>query len=208
MKSASFIIAAMMASASATSEAEPKNLWLHPDGVNMASIVINDAKWGGVIFILDQGAEWLSPGGVDLQDIIVKKIKEDGKGPWEGDRTLLFDCRGNWGKSYIEVAGDSTKYCQGQSAGGPPGNYKVTVKAPAPAQPPYHGTATGEPFYEDIRSQELKCLADRNSEWHYDAKTNKGTCTHNKMTPYKPYEPEHDIRAQKQAGVVQKALKK
>ena len=30
--------------------------------------------------------------------------------------------------------------------------------------------------YEDIREQELKCKADRNREWKYDAATNTWTC--------------------------------
>jgi hypothetical protein len=54
----------------------------------------------------------------------------------------------------------------------------------------------GENTYNDIRSQELKCIADRNREWHYDGSTNKGTCPLKSLTPYKPYTPEHDIRAQ------------
>ena len=85
---------------------------------------------------------------------------------------------------------------------------RFKVKGPAPPPPPYHGTNTGKPFYNDIREKELKCLGDRNSEWHYDAATNTGTCKHKSLTPYKPYEPEHDIRAQKSTGVVQKELKK
>ena len=54
----------------------------------------------------------------------------------------------------------------------------------------------GEHTYNDIRAQELKCLANRNYEWHYDAATNTGSCTQNNLTPYKPYEAENDIRAQ------------
>ena len=30
--------------------------------------------------------------------------------------------------------------------------------------------------YEDIREQELKCKADRNREWKYDAATNTWAC--------------------------------
>ena len=30
--------------------------------------------------------------------------------------------------------------------------------------------------YEDIREQELKCKADRNREWKYDAATNTWSC--------------------------------
>ena len=30
--------------------------------------------------------------------------------------------------------------------------------------------------YEDIREQELKCKADRNREWKYDASTNTWAC--------------------------------
>ena len=30
--------------------------------------------------------------------------------------------------------------------------------------------------YEDIREQELKCKADRNREWKYDAATNPWAC--------------------------------
>ena len=30
--------------------------------------------------------------------------------------------------------------------------------------------------YEDIREQELKCKADRNREWKYDAATNSWSC--------------------------------
>ena len=30
--------------------------------------------------------------------------------------------------------------------------------------------------YEDIREQELKCKADRNREWKYDAATNAWAC--------------------------------
>ena len=30
--------------------------------------------------------------------------------------------------------------------------------------------------YEDIREQELKCKADRNREWKYDAATNTCAC--------------------------------
>ena len=30
--------------------------------------------------------------------------------------------------------------------------------------------------YEDIRNQELKCKADRNREWKYDAATNTWSC--------------------------------
>lgn len=59
----------------------------------------------------------------------------------------------------------------------------------------------GEDFYNDIRNQELKCLADRNREWHYDASTNTGTCTLKSYHPYEPYEPEHDIRAQVKSEV-------
>jgi len=58
----------------------------------------------------------------------------------------------------------------------------------------------GENFYNDIRAQELKCLANRNYEWHYDAATNTGSCTQNNLTPYKPYEPVNDIRAQQETG--------
>jgi hypothetical protein len=53
-----------------------------------------------------------------------------------------------------------------------------------------------EKTYNDIREHELKCLADRNREWHYDASSNTGTCTLKSLTPYKPFEPVHDIRAQ------------
>ena len=35
-----------------------------------------------------------------------------------------------------------------------------------------HATYT----YEDIREQELKCKADRNREWKYDAATNTWAC--------------------------------
>jgi hypothetical protein len=55
----------------------------------------------------------------------------------------------------------------------------------------------GQNTYNDIRSQELKCIADRNREWHYDASTNTGSCKLKSYSPYKPYEPENDIRAQK-----------
>lgn len=55
----------------------------------------------------------------------------------------------------------------------------------------------GQNAYNDIRAQELKCIANRNYEWHYDAVTNTGTCSKNNLTPYKPYEPENDIRAQR-----------
>ena len=54
----------------------------------------------------------------------------------------------------------------------------------------------GQHTYNDIRAQELKCLANRNYEWHYDAESNTGSCTQNNLTPYKPYEAENDIRAQ------------
>ena len=30
--------------------------------------------------------------------------------------------------------------------------------------------------YEDVREQELKCKADRNREWKYDAATNTWAC--------------------------------
>ena len=30
--------------------------------------------------------------------------------------------------------------------------------------------------YEDVREQELKCKADRNREWKYDAATNTWSC--------------------------------
>jgi hypothetical protein len=53
----------------------------------------------------------------------------------------------------------------------------------------------GQNSYNDIRSQELKCIANRNREWHYDASTNTGSCTLKSYSPYKPYEPDNDIRA-------------
>ena len=34
----------------------------------------------------------------------------------------------------------------------------------------------GQYTYEDIREQELKCKADRNREWKYDAATNTWAC--------------------------------
>ena len=37
--------------------------------------------------------------------------------------------------------------------------------------------------YEDIRNQELKCKADRNREWKYDAATNTWSC------PLQSYDP-------------------
>ena len=121
---------------------------------------------------------------------------------------MHLDCVGDWGNSYIEIAGSDKKYCQGQTMNNAPIVFTPTIHAPLPPPPPYHGTNTGKPFYNDIREKELKCLGDRNAEWHYDAATNTGTCKHKSLTPYKPYEPEHDIRAQKSSGVVQKALKK
>ena len=218
MKSASFIIAALMAAVSASkgdttpvagadAPKEPNNLWVHPDGTHKGSVVMFSNNWGNVVFMLDNDAAWNTPGGVDLQKIIVDKLAKR-ETVWSEDTDLNYDCRGDWGDSYIEVAGTDKKWCQGQTMNKPPLSGKFKVKAPIPPPPPYHGTNTGKPFYNDIREQELKCLADRNSEWHYDAATNTGTCTKNNLKPYKPYEPEHDIRAQKQAGVVQKALKK
>ena len=39
--------------------------------------------------------------------------------------------------------------------------------------------------YEDIREQELKCKADRNREWKYDAATNTWACPLQQYTaPY------------------------
>ena len=219
MKSASFIIAALMAAVSASSgdttpiagadtPKEPNHLWLHGDDAgHTADVLLRSMNWGNVVFITKDSPDWLNPGGTDLQKKIVDKITKMER-KWEGDVELSFDCRGDWGQAYIEVAGTDKKWCQGQTMNGPPLSGSFVVKAPIPPPPPYKGTNTGKPFYNDIREQELKCLADRNSEWHYDAATNTGTCTKNNLKPYKPYEPEHDIRAQKQAGVVQKALKK
>ena len=155
-----------------------------------------------VINIKADDALWNTPGGLDLQPLIVEKYAEKDL-KWEKDEKFYFDCY-SWGDGWLEIAGGKEKYCQNVEGL----DYTVTVKAPPPPGPPYHGTNTGKPFYKDIREQELKCLADRNSEWHYDAATNTGTCTKKSLTPYKPYEPEHDIRAQKQAKVVQKALNK
>ena len=39
--------------------------------------------------------------------------------------------------------------------------------------------------YEDIREQELKCKADRNREWKYDASTNTWAC------PLQQYAPDY-----------------
>ena len=58
----------------------------------------------------------------------------------------------------------------------------------------------GQNSYNDIRAQELKCIADRNREWHYDGATNTGSCKLKSYSPYKPYEPENDIRAQKSSN--------
>ena len=198
-------MAALMATVSAS---EPNNLWLHPDPAGgSADLSIRGNNWGNVVWITKDSPDWLKTGGLDLQQKIVDKLTTMER-KWEYDENLAFDCRGDWGQAYIEVAGSDTKYCQGTTASGPPNAGNFLVKAPIPPPPPYKGTNTGKPFYNDIRGQELKCIADRNSEWHYDAATNTGTCTKNNLKPYKPYEPEHDIRAQKQAGVVQKALKK
>ena len=37
--------------------------------------------------------------------------------------------------------------------------------------------------YEDIREQELKCKADRNREWKYDAATNTWACPLQQYVP-------------------------
>ena len=39
-----------------------------------------------------------------------------------------------------------------------------------------HQKSANHYTYEDIREQELKCKADRNREWKYDAATNTWTC--------------------------------
>lgn len=64
----------------------------------------------------------------------------------------------------------------------------------------------GRDFYNDIRSQELKCLADRNSEWKYDGATNTGSCLKKSYSPYVPFVPENDIRAQKQVNATTSAV--
>ena len=46
------------------------------------------------------------------------------------------------------------------------------------------GIYRGRPYtytYNDIRDKELKCVADRNREWHYYANNNTWEC------PLKPY---------------------
>ena len=47
----------------------------------------------------------------------------------------------------------------------------VTTQAAAIGQKSAQGYT-----YEDIREQELKCKADRNREWKYDAATNTWAC--------------------------------
>jgi hypothetical protein len=64
----------------------------------------------------------------------------------------------------------------------------------------------GENFYNDIRAQELKCIADRNREWKYDGATNTGSCTKNSFTPYVPFVVENDIRAQKSVNATDSTL--
>ena len=60
----------------------------------------------------------------------------------------------------------------------------ITVNKPSLALSGEEGIYRGAPYtytYNDIRDKELKCVADRNREWHYYANNNTWEC------PLKPY---------------------
>ena len=94
MKSVSFIMAALMATVSAS---EPNNLWLHPDPAGgSADLSIRAMNWGNVVWITKDSPDWLKTGGLDLQQKIVDKLTTMER-KWEYDENLAFDCRGDWG---------------------------------------------------------------------------------------------------------------
>ena len=97
MKSASFIIAALMAAVSALkgdttpvagadAPAEPKNFWLH-NGGHAGEFGLKNKDLGKIKINNNHAAFWMAPGGVDLQAFIVAELaKADRK--WEKDEII------------------------------------------------------------------------------------------------------------------------
>ena len=131
MKSASFILAALMA---ATADAHSFT-FVHNDSCKGASFMLNGSIAGITILVMG-GEDWRSTAGPhDLAAVTAAKMKENGTPEWTEPQVFKGDCRGKWGTCYLEV--DGTKYCEGVA--GAPSAQEFTVPPPGPGRQPEFG---------------------------------------------------------------------